>query len=100
MTHSGGICMLKNDESTEEIKVKTMFTQEEVNQIIRQRLTRVKRGFDREFEYKILQIEVLGKLKKENIPTSFAQFIMFSKNQKRTRKTLEQFIKVWREAKK
>lgn len=59
MTHSGGICMLKKDESTEEIKVKTMFTQEEVNQIIRQRLTRVKRGFDREFEYKILQIEVL-----------------------------------------
>lgn len=92
--------MLKEDKSIEGIKVEAMFTQEEVNQMMRKRLTRVKRGFDREFEYKILQIEVLGRLKKENIPTSFAQFIMLSKNQKRTCKTLEQFIKVWREAKK
>lgn len=100
MTQSGGICMLKEDKGIKEFKVEAMFTQEEVNHMIRQRLTRAKRGFDREFEYKMLQIEVLGRLKKENIPTSFAQFIMLSKNQKRTRKTLEQFIKVWRETKK
>ena len=93
----GGICMQRNKENEGEFKEEVMFTQEEVNDMMRKRLARVKRKFDKEFEHKILQIEVIGRLQKATIPPSFAQFIMVSKNQKRTRQILEQFIKTWHE---
>ena len=72
-----------------------VFTQEEVNNIMRKRLKRAKHNFNRDFEMKLLQIEVIGRLGKENIPTRFAEFIMVSKNHKRTRKALEKFVAVW-----
>jgi len=85
--------------NVEKIQSEPMFTQEEVNLLMRKRLTRVKRGYDKDFQFKMLQIEVLGRLKKENIPTCFASMIVVSKNENRTRKTLEQFVQMWHEAK-
>ena len=89
---------MQHDKATlDGVAVRELFTQEEVNLMMRKRLKRVKRKFDREFEHKLLQIEVIGKLGKENIPARFSQFIMVSKNHDRTRQTLEKFITVWRE---
>jgi len=73
----------------------TVYSQEEVNQILSKRLTRANGRFEREFQHKMLQIEVQGRLKKENIPTSFAKFIFVSKNENRVRANLESFIKTW-----
>ena len=90
--------MVQHDEkNVEGVNTEVMFTQEEVNDMMRKRLKRVKRKFDYDFENKILQIEVMEKLVEEKIPTHFATFIMISKNHRRTRKTLEQFIKTWQE---
>ena len=76
---------------------KVLYAQEEINHILRNRLARVKGHYEREFQFKLLQIEVLGKLKKENIPTIFAQFLITSKNEKKIRANLESFVKTWHE---
>jgi len=84
---------LRGKESTQMNKKK--FTQEELNNQISKRLMREKRRLDFELEQKLLKIEVVGKLEKQNIPLEFAQFIMVSKNSVRAYQTLERFITTW-----
>lgn len=91
--------MIKNHHASKKSE-KTLFSQDEVNQMISKRMKRATQGFEKDFQLRLLQIEVLGTLKKEKIPTSFGPFIIVSKNEKRIRNNLEQFIKIWQDAKK
>ena len=75
-----------------------MFTQEEVNDIVRKRLIRAQRHFEREAKQNQLHIEVMMRLDQEKIPIQFTTFIM-SKDPLKTRKALETFTAMWKETK-
>lgn len=72
-----------------------LFTQEEVNSMLRKRLNREKRQVDRKVEEKLLEKEVVGILQKENIPISLLQFVVSGKNEKQIRKALEKLVSIW-----
>ena len=61
-----------------------LFTQEEVNAMVSKRLKREKKQVERQVEAQLLEKEVLGILRKENIPTSLSQFVISSKGEKQT----------------
>ena len=80
--------MLKNVMRSEASQ--RLFTQEEVNAMVSKRLKREKKQVERQVEEQLLEKEVLGILRKENIPASLSQFVISSKGEKQTCQALEQ----------
>lgn len=74
---------------------KKLFTQEEVNEIIRKRLIRERQTFNQKTKAYDLHIEVISKLSDMQIPVAFSKFII-TKCCKQSSINLENFISIWR----
>jgi len=76
-------------------KSQTLFTQDEVNSMLKKRLKREQKKIDQKVEKKILEKDFFEIIQREKIPISLLEIVISDKNVKQSREALEKLVNIW-----